>query len=77
MDQLAGVIFPAAARSLAQAREAYRAGRLMFLELVDAQRTFNDVTLRTMELRRNLAYAEADLMNLLGAGPYADNGEEQ
>jgi cobalt-zinc-cadmium efflux system outer membrane protein len=76
MDQLAGVISPAAERSLAQSREAYRVGRLMFLELVDAQRTFNDVLLRTMELRRDLAFAEADLMNLLGTGPYADSGEE-
>ncbi len=48
----------------------------MFLELVDAQRTFNDVLLRTLNLRRDLALAEADLMSLLGAGPYADMGEE-
>ena len=76
MDQLADHIAPAAERALTQAQEAYRAGRLMFLELVDAQRTFNDVTLRTMELRRDLAMAEADLMSLLGAGPYADIGEK-
>lgn len=76
MDQLAGTISPAAERALTQAREGYRAGRLMFLELVDAQRTFNDVLLRTKELRRDLAHAEAELMNLLGTGPYADNGEE-
>ena len=75
LDQLTEQIAPAAERALAQAQEAYRAGRLMFLELVDAQRTFNDVRLRTMELRRDLALAEADLMSLLGAGPYADKGE--
>jgi cobalt-zinc-cadmium efflux system outer membrane protein len=76
MDQLTERIAPAAERALIQAQEAYRSGRLMFLELVDAQRTFNDVLLRTMELRRDLALAEADLMSLLGAGPYADIGEE-
>ncbi len=76
LAQLTKQIAPAAERSLTQAREAYLSGRLMFLELVDAQRTYNDVLLRTMELRRDLALAEADLMSLLGAGPYADNGEE-
>ena len=76
LDKLTGRIAPAAERALTQAREAYRVGRLMFLELVDAQRTFNDVLLRIMELRRDLALAEADLMSLLGAGPYADMGEE-
>jgi cobalt-zinc-cadmium efflux system outer membrane protein len=75
LDQLAERIAPAAERALAQAQEAYRSGRLMFLELVDAQRTFNDVLLRKMELRRDLALAEADLMSLLGTGPYADLGE--
>jgi cobalt-zinc-cadmium efflux system outer membrane protein len=77
LDQLAERIAPAAERALTQAQEAYRSGRLMFLELVDAQRTYNDVLLRTMELRRDLALAEADLMSLLGAGPYADIGEER
>ena len=76
LDQLAERIAPSAERALTQAQEGYRSGRLMFLELVDAQRTFNDVLLRTMELRRDLALAEADLMSLLGAGPYADIGEE-
>ena len=76
LDHLAERIVPAAERALVQAREAYRAGRLMFLELVDAQRTYIEVHLRTMELRRDLALAEADLMSLLGAGHYADIGEE-
>jgi len=77
-EQLAVVtdrIVPAAERGLDQAQEAYRVGRLMFLELVDAQRTYTDVRMRTLELRRELALAEADLMSLLGAGPYADPGE--
>ncbi len=76
LDQLAERIAPAAERALTQAQEGYRSGRLMFLELVDAQRTYNDVLLRTMELRRALALAEAELMSLLGTGPYADIGEE-
>ena len=69
-------IAPAAERGLAQAQEAYRTGRLVFLELVDAQRVFADVRRRTLELRRDLAMSEADLMSLLGAGPYADPGVE-
>ena len=77
LDKLTDRIAPAAERALTQAQEAYRAGRLMFLELVDAQRTFNDVRFRTMDLRRDLALAEADLMSLLGAGPYADKGESR
>ena len=79
-DQLETVserIAPAAERGLAQAQEAYRTGRLMFLELVDAQRIFTDVRLRTLELRKDLAMSEADLMSLLGAGPYADPGVER
>lgn len=79
-DQLQTVserIAPAAERGLSQAQEAYRSGRLMFLELVDAQRTFTDVRLRTLELRKDLALAEADLMSLLGAGLYADPGVER
>jgi cobalt-zinc-cadmium efflux system outer membrane protein len=77
LETVAERIAPAAARGLDQAREAYRTGRLMFLELVDAQRTFTDVRLRTLELRKDLAMSEADLMSLLGAGPYADPGVEQ
>ncbi len=76
LAQLTEQIRPAAERSLTQAQEAYRVGHLMFLELVDAQRTYNDVLLRTMALRRDLALAAADLMSLLGTGLYADNGEK-
>jgi|GEM_PF-6044680 len=75
LDQLAEGIAPAAGRALTQAQEGYRTGRLMFLELVDAQRTNTDVQLNILELRRDLAVAEADLMSLLGAGPYADTGD--
>ncbi len=74
--QLVENITPSAERALDQAQEGYRSGRLMFLELVDAQRTLTDVRLRTLDLRRALVWAEADLMSLLGAGPYADQGDE-
>jgi cobalt-zinc-cadmium efflux system outer membrane protein len=77
LEAVSGRIAPAAERGLAQAQEAYRTGRLLFLELVDAQRTFTDVRLRTLELRKDLAMSEADLMSLLGAGPYADPGVER
>ncbi len=76
LSKLTEQIAPAAERALTQARDSYRAGRLMFLELVDAQQTNRDVLLRAITLRRDLALAEADLMSLLGAGPYADLGEE-
>ena len=68
---------PAAERGLAQAQEGYRVGRLPFLELVDAQRTYSNVRLRNLELRRDLAISEAELLSLAGAGPYADRGEDQ
>lgn len=74
LETVSGRIAPAAERGLAQAQEAYRTGRLVFLELVDAQRIFTDVRLRTLQLRKDLAMSEADLMSLLGAGPYADPG---
>lgn len=70
-------ILPAAERGLTQAQEAYRTGRLLFLELVDAQRAFTEVRLKALELRKDLALSEADLMSLLGAGPYADPGVER
>lgn len=70
-------IAPAARRGFDQAQAAYRVGRLVFLELVDAQRTLAGVRLRTLELRKDLALADADLSSLVGTGPYADPGDEQ
>lgn len=64
-------IVPAAERSIEQAQEGYAAGRLAFLEMLDAQRTLADVRRRTLELTRDLVVAETDLMSLVGAGPYA------
>ena len=74
LQRLESEIVPAAGQSLAQAREGYRTGRLAFLELIDAQRTWNDVQLRTLELQRDLALARADILALLGSGPYAETG---
>ncbi len=74
LETLQSTILPAAERGLDQAQQAYRAGRLMFLELVDAQRTYADFSLRSLELKRDLALAEADRLSLLGVGPYAQPG---
>jgi len=70
-------IVPAAERGLAQAQEGYRVGRLPFLELIDAQRTHASVRRQMLELKRALAAAEADLMSLVGVGPYGETGENQ
>ena len=50
-------IAPAASRGLEQARAGYRAGRLSFLELLEAQKTFARVRTRTLELQRDLHLA--------------------
>lgn len=79
-DQLAAVhdrIQPAAERGLAQAQEGYRVGRLPFLELLDAQRTLSAVRQRTLELRRDVVVAGAEIMSLAGTGPYGETGEER
>ena len=65
-------IEPAAARGLDQARAAYRAGSLTFLELLDAQQTFAHVRIRTLELERDVERATAELARLAGLGPYQD-----
>jgi cobalt-zinc-cadmium efflux system outer membrane protein len=70
-------LMPAAERGLTQAQEGYRVGRVPFLELIDAQRTFSSVRLRNLELRRDLVIAEAELLSLTGMGPYGETGEER
>ena len=65
-------ILPAAERGLLQAQEGYRVGHLPILELIDAQRTLASVRLRTLELKKDVAVAEADLMSLVGGSPYAE-----
>ncbi len=75
LQDLRNRIMPAAERGLEQAQEGYRVGRLPFLELIDAQRTLSDVRLRILELRKDLIVAEAELMSLVGAGPYDEGGK--
>jgi cobalt-zinc-cadmium efflux system outer membrane protein len=65
-------ILPAAERGLAQAQEGYRAGRLPFLDLVDAQRTLASVRLKALALARDLGVAEARLRELTGFPPFTD-----
>jgi len=59
-------VLPAAARSLEQARAGYRAGKLPFLDVLDAQRTL--VRSRTLHLEalRDLHRARARLHGVLG-----------
>jgi cobalt-zinc-cadmium efflux system outer membrane protein len=64
---------PAAARGLAQARAGYQAGRLSFLELIDAQQTLALARTRTLELARDFELATAELSALAGLGPYQDD----
>ena len=71
LEITANRILPAAQRGLEQAQEGYRVGRVPFLELMDAQRILATVRLRSIELRLDLALAEAQMMSLVGAGPYA------
>ncbi len=65
---------PAAEGALEQAQDGYRVGRVPFLELIDAQRTFSSIRLRNLELRRDLVIAEAELHSLIGIGPYGEKG---
>jgi cobalt-zinc-cadmium efflux system outer membrane protein len=65
-------IEPAAARGLQQARAAYRAGSLSFLELLDAQQTFARVRIRTLDLERDVDLTSAELARLAGLGPYQE-----
>jgi len=68
LEVVAGEILPAAERGLEQAQEGYRVGRVQFLELMDAQSTLGTVRLRSIELHREMARAEAQLMSLADAG---------
>jgi len=68
-------IMPAAERGLTQAQEGYRVGHLPFLELIDAQRTFANIRLRILKLKKDLIVTEAELMSLLRTGPYGEIGE--
>jgi cobalt-zinc-cadmium efflux system outer membrane protein len=66
LDMVVDRIAPAAERGLIQAQEGYRVGRLAFLELLDAQRVLSTVRLRSLELKRDLIIARAELTSLVG-----------
>ena len=67
-------ILPAAERGLVQAQEGYRIGHLPFLELIDAQNTLASTRLKTLELRKDLLLAGAELQSLLPSGPSNESG---
>ncbi len=66
-----------AARSLEQTREGYTAGRLAFLDLLDAQRTLAQARVARLELMRDLAEAQADLHGILGESLQAETSGDQ
>ena len=68
---------PAARRGMEQALEGYRAGRLSFMDLIDAQRTLADIRLRGLDLARDHGMAGAELMSLVGRGIYEEQGEQR
>ncbi|MHC4416856.1 MAG: TolC family protein, partial [Planctomycetota bacterium] len=55
-----------AERSLAQTREGYTAGKLAFLDLLDAQRTSASAQITRLGVLRELNTAQADLHGILG-----------
>jgi cobalt-zinc-cadmium efflux system outer membrane protein len=59
-------IVAAAERSLLQTREGYTAGKLAFLDLLDAQRTLAQARVAQLDLLRELNTAQADLYAILG-----------
>jgi len=71
-------ILDSARRSFDQTREGYQAGRLPFLDLLDAQRTLTEAALSHLELARVRNLALADLYAILGDDPgtTTNNGAE-
>jgi cobalt-zinc-cadmium efflux system outer membrane protein len=59
-------VLPSALRAFEQVREGYRAGKLGFLELIDAQRTLTAARLQQLQLIREIRRAEARLFGLAG-----------
>ncbi|MCI0674970.1 MAG: TolC family protein [Phycisphaerales bacterium] len=60
-------IVPAALRSFEQTQEAYRGGRAVFLELLDAQRTVTEARATLIELGGAAAAARARMMQIVGS----------
>lgn len=61
-------VLPSAQRAHEQVSEGYRAGKLDFLELIDAQRTLTSARRQQLELVREIRRAEARLFALTGSG---------
>jgi cobalt-zinc-cadmium efflux system outer membrane protein len=59
-------IVPAALRSFEQTQEAYRGGRAVFLELLDAQRTLTEARAMAIELSGAAAVSRARIMQIVG-----------
>lgn len=69
-------IVGAAETSLAQTREGYTAGKLLFLDLLDAQRTLAHARVARLNLVRDLNTSWAQLHAILGESLQQPNGEE-
>ncbi len=69
-------IVGAAETSLAQTREGYNAGKLLFLDLLDAQRTHAQARVARLNLVRELNISWARLHAILGESFRQPNGDE-
>ncbi len=69
-------IVGAAETSLAQTREGYTAGKLLFLDLLDAQRTHAQARVGRLNLVRELNISWAQLHAILGESFGQPNGGE-
>ncbi len=69
-------IVGAAETSLAQTREGYTAGKLLFLDLLDAQRTLAQARVARLNLVRELNIAWAQPHAILGESLRRPNGDE-
>jgi len=76
LDAIESRLAPAVDRGYRQALASYRAGRLSFLELVDALATLGEVRLQTIELERRRAHAAADVLALVDPIPFLDTTQE-
>lgn len=61
-------VLPSAQRAHGQVSEGYHAGKLGFLELIDAQRTLTAARLQRLELVREIRRAETRLFAVTGSG---------
>ena len=59
-------LVPAAAKSLQQTKEGYQAGRIAFLDLLDAQRTLTKGQLSLLESLKDMNVARTKLWKIVG-----------